>query len=220
MSEVRVVKKKVLYVNNAFNNLDNIHYDIENISLIDEITLVNEKLVELQEHLVKQQNKIKRRECFDCRKVEELPREIVKLIESFMSDDIDTICKAWCIRGLYINSCVFQYAYLERPWEVQYIHHIFKKYKRKKLWDFMTNHKVVLDDDWAKYKSQPKYFLIDIIYKAIRIDDFDWNKSLSSQPKYHTKINRWTNAIERPLDIEYQTYQILKIVSTSPQPLT
>lgn len=219
MSEKRVVKRK----SNYFQQIDSIHYDIENISLDDDLTFVNEKLVKLQEHLKKQADKIKRINRFDCDKVKELPKEIIDYIESFMYDDIDTICKAWCIRGFYINKCVFTYGYLDRPWEVQYITHIFKKYSRQKLWLFMTNHKIVMYEDWLRFKSQPKYFLIDLIYKAIRIDDFDWNKGLTYQPKYNynlTPIDDRRPTGMRVLDIQYRTYQILKIVSKSPQPLT
>ena len=73
-------------------------------------------------------------------------------------------------------------------------------------------HKLVLYEDFPLKKSLSKYELVKYIYKTIKIEDFDWKKGLIYQTNYTYN--------ENPLEYQYRTYQILKIVSTSPQPLT
>lgn len=214
MSEKRVVKK-VLYVNNTFPKIDDIHYEIENINLMDEITLVNGKLKELQEHLTKQANKIKRIEKFDCDKVKELPSEIINFIKEFMSDDIETIRKAECIFRFFMMGGIrfrFGFPYSRLEYQEQYIYHIFKKYDRKKLWRFIMRHRLLSSADYPISKSTAKYELVKYIYKGIKIEDFDWKKGLIYQTNYTFN--------ENPLEYQYKIYQILKIASKSPQPLT
>jgi len=161
---------------------------------------------------------------FDCEKVKELPSEVVKLIESFMYDDIDTIQKAYCIRCFYLPVYNIKIKHIEGlNFKQQYIYHIFKKYDRKKLWSFIHNNRLLLYEDFPLKKSLTKYELVKYIYRAIQIDDLDWfGNGLLYQTKYNYvfKIFDENNFGSRVLDVQYRTYQILKIVSTSPQPLT
>jgi hypothetical protein len=197
MSEKRVVKKKVLYVSNAFTNLDSIHYDIEKIGLMDEITLASEKLVELQEHLIRQANQIKRRECFDCDKVKELPSEIINFIKEFMEDDIEIIRRAYCVFTLF--------PYFTNPhvcigWYNGYFHNMmFKRYNKKKVHYIAQN----MFPHWVK-KSTSKSDMVDMLYSLIAniIKRFDWNKGFIYQTAlydYSTSDDKYNN--------EYKAYQ-------------
>jgi hypothetical protein len=141
-----------------------------------------------------------------------------------MYDDIDTIQKAYCIRGLYFKLYDLNIRNIQGlNIQERYIYHIFKKYDRKKLWDFTHKHKLLLYEDFPLKKSSTKYELVKYIYRAIKIDDFCWyGKGLLYQTKYNYvfKIFDENNFLGRVLDIQYRIYQILKVVSTSPQPLT
>jgi hypothetical protein len=205
-------------------NLDNIHYEIESIGGEYALREVEDKIKDLQYHVENQLKRIIKIKSFDCEKVRELPSEIVKLIESFMYDDIDTIQKAYCIRGLYFKVYDLNIRNIQGlNIQERYIYHIFKKYDRKKLWSFIHNHKLLLYEDFPLKKSLTKYELVKYIYRAIKIDDFNWyGKGLLYQTKYNYVFKTFdeNNFDGRVLDIQYRTYQILKVVSTSPQPLT
>jgi len=212
-------------------NLEVIHYDIEGVGNEEELCDIENKLKDLQYHIENQRKRIIKIKTFDCERVKELPSEVVRHIESFMYDDIDTIQKAWCIRNFYLPLRLRNF-YLSVPdtnirmryvdglnREEHYIYYIFKKYNAKKLWSFIHKHKIVSYEDFPLKKSLTKYELVKYIYKAIKIDDFDWNKGLLYQTNYNYvfKVFDENNFLGRVLDIQYRIYQILKIVSTSPQ---
>jgi hypothetical protein len=204
--------------------LDSIHYDIESTGNEETIQEIENKIKDLKHHLKNQRKRIKKIKSFDCDKVKELPSEIVKHIESFMYDDIDTIQKAWCIRCFYLSAYDTHInGHIKLNLQQQYIYHIFKKYDRKKLRKFIMKHRLLLQDDYPINKTTPKYELVKYIHKALQIEDFNWyGKGLLYQTKYNYvfKIFDENTFGNRVLDIQYRTYQILKIVSTSPQPLT
>jgi hypothetical protein len=140
-----------------------------------------------------------------------------------MYDDIDTVCKAWCIRNFYAPIFHINFKHIAGLGiNEQYLYHIFKKYDRKKLWRFIMRHRLVKSDDYPISKTTPKYELVRYVYKALEIEGFDWNKGLLYQTDYNyvfhvfyeNKFGKYVG--NRIFDEQYRIYQILQIVAKSP----
>jgi hypothetical protein len=200
--------------------LDVFHYTIEDINTNEELEDVDKKLEELQQHLIRQREKIKRINTFDCDKVKELPKEIVNLIESFMYDDIDTVCKAYRIFTLFPYPLdkkppkTFERHYKTIPisWYNGYFHNmIFKKYKKEKVLHIARN---MLP--YHINKSVKKYQLVDKLFTLFEdtIYNFDWNKGLAYQTNYNYNIRPF-NDDNRVLDKQYKVYQIFMLLRKS-----
>jgi hypothetical protein len=208
MGDKRIVRKKS---NLSTYDLDVFHYTIEDINTNEELADVDEKLEELQQHIIRQREKIKRINTFDCDKVKELPKEIVNLIESFMYDDIDTVCKAYRIFTLFpypLNRRRDDYT-IPFSWYDGYFHNVmFRRYKKEKLLHIARN---MLP--YHINKSTTKKELVDMLYYLIEdtICNFNWGKGLTYQPKYNYNIRPF-NDDNRVLDKEYKVYQIFMLL--------
>jgi hypothetical protein len=211
MGDKRIVRKKS---NLSTYDLDVFHYTIEDINTNEELAYVDEKLEELQQHIIRQREKVKRINSFDCDKVKELPKEIVNLIESFMYDDIDTVCKAYRIFTLFpypLNRRHIDFT-IPHGWYNGYFHNIiFRRYKKEKVLRIARN---MLP--YRINKSIKKYQLVNMLYALLEdtIYNFNWSKGLAYQQKYNYNIRPF-NDDNRVLDKPYKAYQIFMLLQKS-----